>query len=1522
MKKLLTFFALMFVAFTATQMHAESMSVHFPDITLQPGESAEMVVSYDTDYQNLSAFQIEFGLPSGIHLADAKLADGYSCPENYFGFNPDRDGTAVIMNTLYYTNTTLPSGHQDFLVLTFLADADAVERTYDISTTLIEFSHWGWDNADKYDSQTFHITVGSVAPVTNLCPDNHHPHMIDLGLPSGTKWACCNVGADKPEGLGGHYAWGETEERDDYSYFEGARWDDTDIQASNYDVAYVKWGSQWHMPNNFYELINNCSQKSVTINGVNGMLLTGLNGNSIFLPIAGRYEEDGSFNPNYSIYWESDGVESMPGVAYCAWLYEGNISCGDWWKYTGGSVRPVSVNSSTSNGQIVMERKYMVHHGGSYNYPGLTFKIDNDPNRTLTLGYFNTRYWRGAYGNSINGIHIIMNEAKNDNPDEYYKEWYIAPLILDEWVKEKLIINVDGYVKYYMNDQLMGEEFFDGLNLKDAKKVSVEISPYGWWTGHYHYMDDFHLSTPATSISDDFNDGVINTDIWRTPINPDGVREEDGIIKMEQLRTDQDFNLYIDDIPLGAANPEYAMPGDVNADGDVNITDVALTVNHILGTSSGPFKVASADVNDDLDVNITDVVAMVNYILGASSGLELGWYMVARQADGNEQAMPMREVGNLVAAGDAYDFTILDTNGNTLLENVLRAEVRLSSEVDASTLRPSQASRHLPADGEALQPAWKSRTMDQDSHPFIVAEKNGSNQFVHGVTFQYGENGLSWTADGQTGAVRDLSFIARTSTTLSTADGEDVIQMLEELSSTDQADAEAIASAIGMNENVEEVYSADGDNVVVKMEDDDNYIAFPMYSLKSVFTEDEDMEIYEGTDQPANMPKAPVWGENVNGKVAVFNFFESDGHEDPQKKSFALFICNLFKRNQYQVHYFGKGEYNNGVADFTMSKLDEVISHSSEYAAIIIMSHGYETESGESYFATCEPYRNGVSYPDKQVMDIHGSKYVAHSSKMKLDSNCLLYLGPCFGVPKKGYGEPGTTYIGWKGKNAVSQIHAAVFFHKLFSNDRYTGVDDVWSCTFEKDPFNIDARPVKSNEVKYWQYVRNSDLQSEYADDVRVVFYRDGNGGKDRFIKKTGNIDNLVIKGYVSGNVAKYAKTNVLFVNVEPLIWFTNDNHGAYGYPYPKKQHVLLQKEGAQYTFEINLAFKPGTSEGIYKLEIRDMDSNGGKMLKQTSSTNSRTNLPTYLIYSSKLDDNYALPTATDEDVYMPSVLGSDGQPVTEITIPAGTSQTYQLDAYPGHTFDTPCLDTLSVIAKVSLSGKTLTVTGVGEGSTVFGVFDRQNHLMAVVNVTVTAGGASYLTCPDDHHPHMIDLGLPSGTKWACCNVDDDSSKQSPTNYGSYYAWGETKEHDDLVYTWSTYTHRDGSSGTCHDLGSDIAGTQFDVAHVRWGGSWVMPTHDQQMELLDNCTYEWTTVNGVNGGRFTSKTNGGSIFLPAAGGRWESSLYDAGSGGYYWSSTQRPSGSYYAFDLYFYSGDVDWGNGRRYSGFTVRPVSR
>lgn len=150
-------------------------------------------------------------------------------------------------------------------------------------------------------------------------------------------------------------------------------------------------------------------------------------------------------------------------------------------------------------------------------------------------------------------------------------------------------------------------------------------------------------------------------------------------------------------------------------------------------------------------------------------------------------------------------------------------------------------------------------------------------------------------------------------------------------------------------------------------------------------------------------------------------------------------------------------------------------------------------------------------------------------------------------------------------------------------------------------------------------------------------------------------------------------------------------------------------------------------------------------------------------------------------------------------------------------------------------------------------------------------------SCPDDHHPHAIDLGLPSGTKWACCNV----GASSPEQYGGYYAWGETSEKS--VYNWETYAF--GSSmDKCQYIGLNIAGTQYDVAHVRKSGTWRMPTYEQQVELMNYCSIQWTKQNSVNGILVTGP-NGGQVFFPAAGGRWDSNFSGEGSSFSYWSSS-------------------------------------
>lgn len=195
---------------------------------------------------------------------------------------------------------------------------------------------------------------------------------------------------------------------------------------------------------------------------------------------------------------------------------------------------------------------------------------------------------------------------------------------------------------------------------------------------------------------------------------------------------------------------------------------------------------------------------------------------------------------------------------------------------------------------------------------------------------------------------------------------------------------------------------------------------------------------------------------------------------------------------------------------------------------------------------------------------------------------------------------------------------------------------------------------------------------------------------------------------------------------------------------------------------------------------------------------------------------------------------------------------------------------------------------------------------------------ASAQSCPDNNHPHAVDLGLPSGTKWACCNVDTDfPEQQSPSHIGGYYAWGETDTKSE--YTWSNYIHCNGSIETCHNIGGDITGSEYDVAHVHWGGSWVMPSQEQFLELISNSSYTGATVNGMDGGLFTG-ANGRTIFLPDADIRWNEFIECLVTGGYYWSSTQSPYNGY----AYHFNCDFKWGGGfgssSRGHGLTVRPV--
>ena len=198
-----------------------------------------------------------------------------------------------------------------------------------------------------------------------------------------------------------------------------------------------------------------------------------------------------------------------------------------------------------------------------------------------------------------------------------------------------------------------------------------------------------------------------------------------------------------------------------------------------------------------------------------------------------------------------------------------------------------------------------------------------------------------------------------------------------------------------------------------------------------------------------------------------------------------------------------------------------------------------------------------------------------------------------------------------------------------------------------------------------------------------------------------------------------------------------------------------------------------------------------------------------------------------------------------------------------------------------------------------------------------------------------VDLGL--SVKWATKNL----GASKPSDYGNYYTWGETEPKAE--YTWATYkwmqtgqsdwkhitkyTIADGKTeGIWYDAGGNFVGDNKttleaadDAATRKLGSPWRMPTMIELQELIDHCTWTWTTQDGKNGYEVKG-TNGNSIFLPAAGYREGSELNGAGSWGRYWSSSLSTGRSFNARVLYFRSDGHAWNDTSRYPGFTVRPV--
>ena len=210
-------------------------------------------------------------------------------------------------------------------------------------------------------------------------------------------------------------------------------------------------------------------------------------------------------------------------------------------------------------------------------------------------------------------------------------------------------------------------------------------------------------------------------------------------------------------------------------------------------------------------------------------------------------------------------------------------------------------------------------------------------------------------------------------------------------------------------------------------------------------------------------------------------------------------------------------------------------------------------------------------------------------------------------------------------------------------------------------------------------------------------------------------------------------------------------------------------------------------------------------------------------------------------------------------------------------------------------------------------------------NGNEVSGNASLIV---SHVHEWVDLGLPSGTLWAACNVGADA----PEDFGDYFAWGETMPKS--IYNWNEYKYGDfidnryeftkycpdslfGLNGFVDSL--IVLELCDDAARVNWGADWRMPTGEEWEELFNKTTFEWTDLNGVKGWCFTG-FNGNSIFLPSAG-YWWGDTFNSNGGSIYWSSTLNTTYPNRAWSFYSNSDNFHLcGSNERNNGHVVRAV--
>ena len=308
-----------------------------------------------------------------------------------------------------------------------------------------------------------------------------------------------------------------------------------------------------------------------------------------------------------------------------------------------------------------------------------------------------------------------------------------------------------------------------------------------------------------------------------------------------------------------------------------------------------------------------------------------------------------------------------------------------------------------------------------------------------------------------------------------------------------------------------------------------------------------------------------------------------------------------------------------------------------------------------------------------------------------------------------------------------------------------------------------------------------------------------------------------------------------------------------------------------------------------------------------------RYDIPMYIFQVPDFSDKYMVWEDANQNTYYLT----KGQPVS-ISL-----SEYELNMKVGDQVQLTAYVTPEDVVTVDWSSDNNSVARVRNGLVTANSEGAATITAEVLGVQTTCTVKVFNKYENGHE--VIDLGLPSGLKWATTNI----GASSPEGYGNYYAWGETQTKS--YYDWSTYKWCNGSYKTLTKYNNSspngtvdnksVLDRSDDVASQNWGGKWRMPTYDEMMELIQHCHWERTTQNNVNGYKLTG-SNGNSIFLPSAGTYTEDIPKKVGTLTEYWTSENDENNPHLGRTIYYTSNGPRWTDNKRDRsyGLPVRPV--